>query len=90
MQTLHWVALILGLGGAALIVIGLLQQRRAAQNPELVGGFGGPPGSSDVGTADGFEAPDPHAHFPVGRTARLAGLVFVLIALALVVYSWLS
>lgn len=90
MQTLHWVALILGLAGVALIIMGIFQQRAAATNPELVGGFGGPPGTSDVGVRDGFPEPDPHAHFPVGRTARLVGLGLVVVALALVAYSWLA
>lgn len=90
MQTLHWIALILGLGGVALVLIGILQQRAAGGNDEIVAGFGGPPGSSDVGTNPRFEAPDPRAHYPVGRTARLVGLILILVALALVVYSWLS
>lgn len=90
MQTLHWVALILGLAGVALIIIGLRQQRAAAANRELVGGFGGPPGTSDVGVRDGFPEPDPRAHYPVGRTARLVGLGLLIVALALVVNSWLA
>lgn len=90
MQTLHWVALLVGLIGVALIIVGVMQQRDAARNPEIVAGFGGPPGSSDVGTHDGFAAPDPHAHFTVGRTARLAGLALLVLALGLVVFSWLS
>lgn len=90
MQTLHWVALLLGLAGVALIIIGVLQQRAAAASPDLVGGFGGPPGSSDIGTRDGFVGTDPHAHFPRGRTARLIGLALILVALALVIYSWLA
>ncbi|NLJ52892.1 MAG: hypothetical protein GX344_01985 [Intrasporangiaceae bacterium] len=90
MQTLHWIALLLGLGGVALVVIGMLKQRAAAPSDEIVGGFGGPPGSSDIGTDDGYTAPEPHAHFPVGRTERLLGLILILVALALVVYAWVS
>lgn len=90
MQTLHWVALILGIGGVALIVIGMAKQRAAAPSDEIVAGFGGPPGSSDVGTEGGYEAPDPHAHFAVGRTERLIGLILILAALALLVYAWLA
>lgn len=90
MQTLHWVALVAGLAGVALIIVGIMQQRAAAPSDEIVSGFGGPPGSSDVGTHENFETADPHAHFTVGRTARLVGLALILLALALVVYSWLS
>lgn len=90
MQTLHWVALLSGLAGVALIIVGIMQQRAAAPGGEIVSGFGGPPGSSDVGTHESFETPDPHAHFTVGRTARLLGLALVVLALTLVVYSWLS
>ncbi|MBC7309679.1 MAG: hypothetical protein GXY39_07935 [Actinomycetales bacterium] len=87
MQTLHWVALVLALVGGALIVVGIQQQRASAPSNDIVGGFGGPAGSSDVGLPEGYEAPDPHAHFAVGRTARLAGLVLVLVALGLLVYN---
>lgn len=90
MQTLHWVALVLAVIGVALIVAGVLQQRAARPSEDLVGGFAGPPGSSDVGAAEGFAAPDPHDHYPVGRLWRLSGLALVLIALGLVGYSWLA
>ncbi|MDO5503032.1 MAG: hypothetical protein Q4G67_07650 [Actinomycetia bacterium] len=90
MSTLHWVALGSGLLGVALIVVGMMQQRAAARSPEIVAGFGGPPGSSDIGTKDGYAAPDPHAHFVVGRLWRILGLALVLVALALVIYLWLA
>ena len=54
------------------------------------GGFGGPAGTSDVGTPEGFDVPSPTAHYPVGRAWRLGGLGMVLVALVLVVVASLS
>ena len=90
METLHWAALAAAVLGVALVVIGILQQRAARPSGEVVGGFGGPAGSSDIGSPDGFEAPSPTAHYPVGRTWRLAGLALVLLALVLVVVAALG
>lgn len=90
METLHWAALVLAVLGVILIVVGIRQQRAAAPSDEVVAGFGGPAGSSDVGTAEGFEAPAPHEHYPVGRTWRLLGLALVLVALGLLGYSLLA
>lgn len=90
METLHWTALVIAILGAILIIVGVRQQRAAAPSGELVGGFGGPAGSSDVGTAEGFATPAPHDHYPVGRTWRLLGLALVLLALGLLGYSWLA
>ena len=90
MQTLHWFALALAVVGVALVIVGVLQQRAARPSGDIVGGFGGPAGSSDVGTPDGFGAQSPTAHYPVGRTWRLTGLGLVLVALVLVVVASVS
>ena len=86
MQPLHWLAIALAVLGVALVVVGILQQRAAV----IVGGFGGPAGSSDVGSTSGFGAQSPTAHYPVGRTWRLAGLGLVLVALVLVIVASLT
>ena len=90
METLHWIALALAVVGVALVIVGVQQQSAARPSREVVGGFGGPAGSSDVGTAEGFGMQSPTAHYPVGRTARLAGLGLVLVALVLVIVASLS
>lgn len=90
MQPLHWLAIALAVLGVALVVVGVLQQRAARPSDEIVGGFGGPAGSSDVGTTSGFGAQSPTAHYPVGRTWRLAGLGLVLVALVLVIVASLT
>lgn len=90
METLHWVALVLAMVGVGLVVVGVRQQRAARPSDEVLGGFGGPAGSSDVGSAEGFGVPSPTVHYPVGRTWRLAGLGLVLVALGLVVIAALS
>ena len=90
MQALHWVAVVLAVVGIALVVAGVLRQRAARPSDEIVGGFGGPAGTSDLGTPEGFDAPSPTAHYPVGRTLRLAGLALVLVALVVVVIASLT
>ena len=90
METLHWVALALAVAGIVLVVVGIQQQLAARPAEDIVGGFGGPAGSSDVGTPDGFGAQSPTAHYPVGRTWRLTGLGLVVLALVLVVIAALD
>lgn len=90
METLHWIALALAVVGIVLVAVGIQQQRAARPAEEIVGGFGGPAGTSDVGTPEGFAAPSPTAHYPVGRTWRLTGLGLVLLALVLVVIASLD
>ena len=90
METLHWIALALAVVGVALVIVGIQQQRAARPSREIVSGFGGPAGSSDVGAPEGFGVPSPTAHYPVGRTWRLAGLGLVLVALVLTVVASLT
>ncbi|KAB7743542.1 hypothetical protein GA707_13085 [Nostocoides sp. F2B08] len=90
MQPLHWLAIALAVVGVAFVVVGILQQRAARPSEEIVRGFGGPAGTSDVGGADGFDAQSPSAHYPVGRTSRLTGFGLVLVALILVMVASLT
>lgn len=80
-----WLVIVLAVLGALLLVVGFLQMRAARPEPGIVGGFGGPPGSSDVGGQPGFEAPDPRAHWKVGAPLRIAGFVAVSAAIVLAV-----
>ena len=50
---------------------------------EIRGGFGGPAGSSDVGTHPGFETPGPTDHWKVGAPLRIAGFACLATAAAL-------
>lgn len=75
-----------------MLLLGALQvgwgasRRRsaAAQGSERLGGFGGPPGTSDIGTADGFGVTEPGTD-QLGETLRLTGLTLVGIAVAVAV-----
>lgn len=80
-----WLVVVLALLGLLLLVVGLVRVRAARPEPGLRGGFGGPAGSSDVGTHPGFEAPGPHDHWKEGAAMRIAGLVAMAAAAVLAV-----
>lgn len=68
-----WLVVVLAVLGVVLLVVGFVQLREARPAAEIRGGFGGPAGSSDVGTHPGFDAPGPHEHWKVGAPLRIAG-----------------
>lgn len=71
------VALTLLLIGIILILMGMREQRRARAATQVQAGLGGPPGSSDVGTHEGFTTPSPTQWVTAGRELRLIGAGFV-------------
>ena len=75
-----WVVVVLAVLGVLLLVVGFVQMRGARPTPGIKGGFGGPAGSSDVGSHPGFEAPGPRDHWKVGAPLRIAGFVAVVLA----------
>lgn len=75
-----WLVVVLAVVGVLLLVVGFLQMRGAKPAPGIKGGFGGPPGSSDVGSHPGFEAPGPRDHWKVGAPLRIAGFAAILTA----------
>ncbi|WP_147062045.1 hypothetical protein [Knoellia locipacati] len=68
-----WVVLVVAVLGVVLLAVGFVQMRAARPTPGIKGGFGGPAGSSDVGSHPGFEAPGPREHWKVGAPLRIAG-----------------
>ena len=80
-----WLVVVLAVLGAGLLAVGFLLMRRARPTAEIRGGFGGPAGSSDVGTSPGFEAPGPREHWKVGAPLRIAGFASLLTAAVIAV-----
>ena len=72
-----WLVVVLAVLGVLLLAVGFVQMRGARPTAEIKGGFGGPAGSSDVGTHPGFDAPGPREHWKVGAPLRIAGLACV-------------
>lgn len=68
-----WVVVVLAVLGVVLLAVGFVQMRNARPERGIRGGFGGPAGSSDVGSHPGFETPDPRDHWKVGAPLRIAG-----------------
>ena len=78
-----WLVVVLAVLGVILLALGFLQMRGARPTAEIRGGFGGPPGSSDVGSHAGFDAPGPRDHWKVGAPVRIAGLACLAAAVTL-------
>jgi len=78
-----WLVIVLAVVGVTLLVVGFLQMRGARPDDSIKGGFGGPAGSSDVGTHRGFDAPGPRDHWKVGAPLRIAGFACLAAALTL-------
>ena len=72
-----WLVVVLAVLGVLLLAVGFVQMRGARPTAEIRGGFGGPAGSSDVGTHPGFDAPGPREHWKVGAPLRIAGFACV-------------
>ncbi|EAP97241.1 hypothetical protein JNB_17263 [Janibacter sp. HTCC2649] len=68
-----WLVVVLTVLGVILLAVGFLQLRGARPTAEIKSGFGGPAGSSDVGSHPGFNAPGPRDHWKVGAPLRIAG-----------------
>lgn len=78
-----WLVVVLAVLGVTLLVVGFVQMRKARPTAEITGGFGGPAGSSDVGSHPGFDAPGPREHWKVGAPLRIAGFACLAAALTL-------
>ena len=72
-----WLVVVLAVLGVLLLAVGFVQMRSARPTVDIRGGFGGPAGSSDVGTHPGFDAPGPREHWTVGAPLRIAGFACV-------------
>ncbi|MFC7486393.1 hypothetical protein ACOCJ7_14200 [Knoellia sp. CPCC 206453] len=70
-----WLVVVLAVLGVILLTVGFVQMRGARPTAEIKGGFGGPAGSSDVGSHPGFNAPGPRDHWKVGAPIRIAGFI---------------
>lgn len=75
-----WLVVVLAVLGVILLTIGFVLMRGARPTAEIKGGFGGPAGSSDVGSHPGFNAPGPRDHWKVGAPLRIAGFASLLTA----------
>jgi len=75
-----WLVVVLAVIGALLLAAGFVLMRRARPTAEIKGGFGGPAGSSDVGSHPGFDAPGPRDHWKVGAPLRIAGFACLVVS----------
>lgn len=88
MTWLIWVAAALVLAGVALLAWGWAGRSRARRERGTMGGFGGPPGTHDIGTQIGLgtsgEGGRPVTGY-AGRGAIQAGLTLAVVGVVLLV-----
>jgi hypothetical protein len=86
--------LVLVVVGLGLFVWGRRERREARARIGAKGGFGGPPGSLDIGSELGFgvegRGPDPNAGRSKILAGALAALVGLLLMFAMVIWRLLS